>query len=486
MSLIFPSLWCSRRPSAVDSGSGGQSTFGTSKGAAEFGACGCLDKRCFVCMMDRRRFPSGILESSILEILSLVKPTEDDRQKRLHIINEFRAVVQSVESLRGALVEPFGSFVSNLYTRWGDLDISVDVPNGSLVPSVGKRRKQTLLRDIMRALRRNGVYSLEFIPNARVPLLIYQGNYRNTSCDISICNLLGQIKSKFMLWITEIDERFRDMVLLIKEWAKAKAINDPKNGTLNSYSLCLLVIFHFQTCNPSILPPLKDIYVGNIADDLTGTRLIVERRIQDTCAANIARFKYQRFHQVNQSSLSELFVTFFEKFSREEFLSNQYAICTYSGRLESITSQEKWMQKNHKILIEDPFEMPDNAARAVSMNGLERISGAFEETNRMLSSRTVDRNHLMTSLVRPHIRPSIGVRTPHINSRIGARAPQDTFNTPTRVSHPVVTPIHERFTQVMQLQSRPSSSTVSVQGHGAVQTVQRQGRKQWRPRPNNF
>lgn len=132
--------------------------------------------------------------------------------------------------------------------------------------------------------------------------------------------------------------------------------------------------------------------------------------------------------------------------------------------------------------------MPDNAARAVSMNGLVRISGAFEETNRMLSSRTVDRNHLMTSLVRPHIRPSIGVRTPHINSRIGARAPQDTFNTPTRVSRPVVlpdavmTPIHRRFAQTMQLQSRPSSSTVSVQGHGAVQTVQRQGRQQWRPK----
>lgn len=67
------------------------------------------------------------------------------------------ALCSAVEVLyAGALVEPFGSFVSNLYTRWGDLDISVDVPNGSLVPSVGKRRKQTLLRDIMRALRRNG------------------------------------------------------------------------------------------------------------------------------------------------------------------------------------------------------------------------------------------------------------------------------------------------------------------------------------------
>ena len=32
----------------------------------------------------------------------------------------------------------------------------------------------------------------------------------------------------------------------IKEWAKAQKINDPKSGSLNSYSLCLLVLFHFQ------------------------------------------------------------------------------------------------------------------------------------------------------------------------------------------------------------------------------------------------
>lgn len=92
--------------------------------------------------------------------------------------------------------------------------------------------------------------------------------------------------------------------LQVKEWAKAQNINDPKKGTLNSYSLCLLVIFHFQvsfliqdlisklfftytsakftdyshslplislfyiyqTCVPAILPPLKEIYDGNVAE----------------------------------------------------------------------------------------------------------------------------------------------------------------------------------------------------------------------------
>lgn len=32
----------------------------------------------------------------------------------------------------------------------------------------------------------------------------------------------------------------------VKEWAKVYNINNPKSGTLNSYSLCLLVVFHFQ------------------------------------------------------------------------------------------------------------------------------------------------------------------------------------------------------------------------------------------------
>lgn len=103
-----------------------------------------------------------------------------------------------------------------------------------------------------------------------------------------------------------------------KEWAKAQNINDPKSGTLNSFSLCLLVIFHFQvlfplvqpssfflphnfasivllftsgiseisfltcvaasifqTCEPAILPPLKEICGGNIVDDIAGTHYIM-------------------------------------------------------------------------------------------------------------------------------------------------------------------------------------------------------------------
>ncbi|TQE07213.1 hypothetical protein C1H46_007266 [Malus baccata] len=212
------------------------------------------------------------LDNTLREILHVVQPLPEDWTARSQIIHELRQAIESMECLRGATVEPFGSFVSNLFTRWGDLDVSIEFTNGSFVSSNGKKQKQRLLGDVMNALRQKGGWrKYQLIPNARVPILKVESNIQNVSCDISIDNLKCQVKSKLLLWISEMDTRFRDMVLLVKEWAKAHRINNPRAGTFNSYSLTLLVLFHFQTCSPAILPPLKDIYPGNIIDDLKGT-----------------------------------------------------------------------------------------------------------------------------------------------------------------------------------------------------------------------
>lgn len=53
------------------------------------------------------------------------------------------------------VVKPFGSFTSNLYSKWGDLDTSVELSHCS-PSSTAKKCKLTALRGIMKALRRNG------------------------------------------------------------------------------------------------------------------------------------------------------------------------------------------------------------------------------------------------------------------------------------------------------------------------------------------
>lgn len=61
---------------------------------------------------------------------------------------------------------------------------------------------------------------LQCIPNARVPILKFESSLRGISCDVSIDNLQGQIKSKLLLWISAIDARFHNMVLLVHSCGK--------------------------------------------------------------------------------------------------------------------------------------------------------------------------------------------------------------------------------------------------------------------------
>nr|GEU48201.1 protein HESO1 isoform X1 [Tanacetum cinerariifolium] len=159
------------------------------------------------------------------DILQVVNPTHEDWPKRFQIINDLGAIVGTLKVLRGATVEPFGSFVSNLFTRWGDLDISIELANGACISSVGKKVKENLLLDVLKALKgRGGFHGVKSISHARVPILKCESNKDNISCDISINNLIGQMKSKLLFCINDIDGRFRDMVLIAKEWAKAHGL----------------------------------------------------------------------------------------------------------------------------------------------------------------------------------------------------------------------------------------------------------------------
>lgn len=356
---------------------------------------------------------SRVLEQTLDDILSAIKPSREDQIARNQIIAELQTVVRSMDIFRGAIVEPFGSFVSGLFTKWGDLDISIELPNGLYISSTARERKKLMLSFLQ--LKLIGRYQrLQFISTARVPIVKFES--RSISCDVSIDNLSGQMKSKLFLWIKGIDERFGDMVLLVKEWAKAQEINNSKSGSFNSYSLTLLVIFHFQTCVPAILPPLKDIYPGDITSDLKGVRADVVQRITETCTANIARWKSNRYRLVNQSSLSELLVSFFSKFSDIGRKARDLGICPYTGKWEALRSNTRWLLQTNAIFIEDPFERSENAARTVKASLMMKISEAFETSYRRVSSTYQTEDSLLPGLARPRVLKALG-RTP---SRAGS------------------------------------------------------------------
>lgn len=105
-------------------------------------------------------------------------------------------------------------------------------------------------------------------------------------------------------------------------------------------SLTHILSYIFQTCEPAILPPLSEIYPGNMAADLfgimfiyilktvfvyikkyavivyeTGVRAIAEKNIEDICGVNINRIKSDSTRIINRSSLADLFISFLAKVS---------------------------------------------------------------------------------------------------------------------------------------------------------------------------
>ncbi|WOG88171.1 hypothetical protein DCAR_0207405 [Daucus carota subsp. sativus] len=411
------------------------------------------------------------VEQTLRHILQVINPTRDDWEARFHIIEDVRDAVQTVESLRGATVEPFGSFVSNLFTRWGDLDISIEILTGSHISNTARKQKQSWLADVLRALRRKGTWlKLRFVANARVPILKLEHKLQNISCDISINNLLGQMKSKMLFWINAIDGRFRDMVLLVKEWAGAHDLNESKSGSLNSYCLSLLVIFHFQTCVPAILPPLKELYPGDMAHDLRGVRTDAEKQIEETCAVNINRFRLNRFRQRNPSSLSDLLISFFAKFSDIDVRASEQGINPYSGEWEDVESNMAWLPRTFALYVEDPFEQPANTARSVTSNNLTRLADACRATNYILSSNDHNQAALFATLVGQHRLPT------------ATRSQVRNTNNPGNYNQgrPWVNRSHQ------SRDTRNNGHSSSANRNRPVQPNQSQAQQQtWRPRPSS-
>ncbi|KAG2258379.1 hypothetical protein Bca52824_077673 [Brassica carinata] len=182
---------------------------------------------------------SELLVTTLQDILQFITPTKADFDMRTAIITQLRDVIKHVE---GVTVEPYGSFVSNLYTRWSDMDISVVKFSGWKIQSTTDNAKtEPVLRQIYEAMGHSVYWQCASSHCERI-----ERQHQNIPCDVSIDNVKGLLKSRFLLWIGGIDSRFHDLVLLVKEWAKAHDINNSKNGTFSSYSLCLLVIFHLQ------------------------------------------------------------------------------------------------------------------------------------------------------------------------------------------------------------------------------------------------
>lgn len=77
-----------------------------------------------------------------------------------------------------------------------------------------------------------------------MPLLVYESSLYGISCDVSVDNHQGRVKSKMLQLITSFDERFTDMVLLVNSFSVSLLLLCTNNNSTISSELHCVVSFH--------------------------------------------------------------------------------------------------------------------------------------------------------------------------------------------------------------------------------------------------
>jgi DNA polymerase sigma len=131
-----------------------------------------------------------------------------------------------------AEVLPFGSSGNGLALANADMDVCVflNTPEGSaevlpveFVERLGDRlEKDSEFENILQLKR------------ARVPI-VKLNHINGIACDIGYRNDLAIWNTRLLRAYTRIDDRMRDMVTVIKTWAKRRKINNPYTGSLSRY-----------------------------------------------------------------------------------------------------------------------------------------------------------------------------------------------------------------------------------------------------------
>ncbi|CAG9463268.1 unnamed protein product [Pedinophyceae sp. YPF-701] len=240
-------------------------------------------------------------------------------------------------------------------------------------PKRGQRTKAhaKVVEEVAAVIREAGMEGVEAITTSRIPLLKFKHRETRVSCDITINNLLALYNTRMLADYCRIDDRLRRITMIIKHWAKQRAINEAYRGTLSSYCYAVMAIHLLQTQDPPILPCLQD-----------PRRNFPERIVNgyNTGYDEAAVDSLTNFGQQNQMGLGLLLWNFFLYWHvRHDYLSDVVSIRTPGGFVSK--EQKGWTKRQgldrHLICIEDPFNVDHDLGRVVDKDSMKILGKEF-------------------------------------------------------------------------------------------------------------
>ncbi|KAF9347646.1 hypothetical protein BGX26_000886 [Mortierella sp. AD094] len=337
-----------------------------------------------------------------------LNPKPEEETRKLALLQRLSDIANEV--FGQAEVLPFGSSGNGLALANADMDVCVFLNSQQRAEEVSPVEFVERIGD--RLEKDNEFENILQLKRARVPI-VKLNHINGIACDIGYQNDLAIWNTRLLRAYCRIDTRVRDVVVVIKKWAKCRKINNPYTGSLSSYAYVLLVIHVLQ--RQGVLPNLQSIVAGNGKIPYWDCQGFNRYFFEDI--PNLARY-WQPTPEATRQSVGELLYEFFRYFA-SEFRYASHVVSIRSGGLltkeakewtkdythphpqhpqpqapaddapqseEQIQADTKPVVKNRYLFcIEDPFELNHNIGRPVDRYSLFTIRGEFMRAAKILS-----------------------------------------------------------------------------------------------------
>ncbi|OAY80420.1 UTP:RNA uridylyltransferase 1, partial [Ananas comosus] len=297
---------------------------------------------------------------SFFSLYETLIPAEEDKANQEHLLSLLAKSLN--KEWPEAQLHLYGSWANTFGFSNSDIDMCIAIDDSTA-------SNHNMLLKVADIMELNNFQNVQAITNARVPIVRMTDPVTGISCDICINNLLAVANTKLLKDYAQIDDRLHQLVLIVKHWAKSRAINEAYRGTLSSYTYVIMCIHFLQQRKPAILPCLQEME-ATYTLTIDGVECNYFDQVQEL----------SNFGAKNKENIAQLLWAFFHYWAYKHDYKND-VISVRTGSI--ISKQEKhWTTRvgndRHLICIEDPFETSRDLGRVVDKHTVKILREEFE------------------------------------------------------------------------------------------------------------
>ncbi|PIN15456.1 RNA uridylyltransferase [Handroanthus impetiginosus] len=184
-----------------------------------------------LCRLDINSF-----NAPFLAVFESLVSADAEKIKQKQLLSRLEKLV--TQEWPDARLDTYGSCNNSFVFSNSDIDVSLAMEN----KDVSKGQIVLKLADILKS---KNFQNVKVLPYARIPVLKFTDSVTSISTDFCSNNALAVVNT------------LRQLVFIVKHWAKSRRVNDTYQGTLPSYAYVLMCINFLQQKRPAILPCLQ-------------------------------------------------------------------------------------------------------------------------------------------------------------------------------------------------------------------------------------